>query len=86
MPYAVVIEDRAAQELADLPRQDQRRVLRKIEGLVENPMPPGCVAMHGASKGMFRIRIGDYRVIYNVIRNKLTVLVVKVGHRRDVYR
>lgn len=86
MRYTVVFEDRAVRELADLPKQDQRRVLRKIEGLALDPTPPGCIAMQGKSHGMYRIRVGDCRVIYNIHRGRLTVLVVKVGHRKDVYR
>jgi mRNA interferase RelE/StbE len=55
------------------------------KGLAENPYPPGCKKLAG-DEGFWRIRVGDYRVVYTVIQSKLVVLVVKIGHRREVYR
>lgn len=62
------------------------RIREKIDSLAETPKPPAAKALSGSSKRYVRLRIGDYRIIYRIDRKNLTVLVVKVGHRRDVYR
>ena len=62
----------------------QRRILSRIELLAENPRPPGAIKLTG--QDAYRIRIGDYRVIYAIADKQLVVLVVDVGHRWDVYR
>ncbi|MGA2053356.1 MAG: type II toxin-antitoxin system RelE/ParE family toxin [Opitutales bacterium] len=58
---------------------------RAIDALLENPRPPGGKAMTGLDK-TWRIRVGEYRVIYEVQDDRLVVLVIRVGHRGDVYR
>jgi mRNA interferase RelE/StbE len=62
-----------------------RRVDARILALAEDPRPPGVVKMQGA-EGYFRIRIGDYRVVYAIEDDVLLVLVVRIGHLREVYR
>jgi mRNA interferase RelE/StbE len=62
----------------------QRRIVEKIEALADDPRPAGSVKLTG--HGAYRIRVGDYRVIYAVADDQLVVLVVEVGHRREVYR
>ncbi|MCE9589917.1 MAG: type II toxin-antitoxin system RelE/ParE family toxin [Planctomycetes bacterium] len=85
MRYAVVIDTKAAREIEALPRQDQRRIISKIEALANNPRPSGCVRLAGES-GLWRCRSGVYRIIYQIQDARLLIVVVKVGHRRDVYR
>jgi mRNA interferase RelE/StbE len=62
-----------------------RRVDARILALAEEPRPPGVVKMQGA-EGYYRLRIGDYRVVYAIEDDVLLVLVVRIGHRREVYR
>lgn len=56
-----------------------------IDGLAENPRPPGCVKLQGGDE-LFRVRVGDYRIVYQIQDAVLVVLVVQVGHRREIYR
>ena len=83
--YHVDIARRAVKALAALPRREQQRVRAAIDLLADNPRPPGCVAMTGEAHA-YRVRVGDYRIIYEVLDDRLVVQVVRVGHRRDVYR
>ncbi|MHB1548156.1 MAG: type II toxin-antitoxin system RelE family toxin [Acidimicrobiales bacterium] len=76
---------RAAKVVNGLSRQDQQRVRAAIDLLAEQPRLPGCVAMAGEPHA-YRVRIGDYRIVYEVFDSRLVVQVVRVGHRRDVYR
>ncbi len=83
--YRVEFRPAAVKQLEGLPRSAQRRVLARVEALGRDPRPPGCRKLTGA-ENTYRIRIGRYRVIYDVLDDRLVVLVVKVGHRREVYR
>ena len=85
MPYTVVIPKSAKKELAALPRQIGERVVAAIRGLASEPRPDGCVKLAGL-KDTYRLRVGDYRVVYDIHDRILQVLLLKVGHRRDVYR
>ncbi len=62
-----------------------RRFSRALEALAENPRPPGCLKMQG-NEELYRIRVGDYRIIYQVQDAVLIVLVVVIGNRREIYR
>lgn len=75
----------ARKQLAALPPDAQRRIDIRILALSENPRPPGARKVAGAD-GVYRIRAGDYRVVYRIEDRVLLVLVIRVGHRRDVYR
>jgi mRNA interferase RelE/StbE len=75
----------AQREYLRLPKPDRQRVGQRIELLANNPRPAGCTKLAGA-KNLWRIRCGDYRVIYAIEDAALIVAVAKVGHRRDVYR
>jgi mRNA interferase RelE/StbE len=85
MAYAVEIDTKAVREIRRLSRQDQRRIIAKAEALTDNPRPRGCVKLSG-SENLWRIRVGVYRIIYEIQDEQLLVTVVRVGHRRDVYR
>jgi mRNA interferase RelE/StbE len=82
--YRLLIKPSAAKELDRLPTGDRRRVVRRIEGLSADPRPSGCEKISGDDK--YRVRQGDYRVIYLVNDDRRDVVVFKIGHRRDVYR
>ncbi len=71
--------------MAKLPRQEQQRVRAAIDLLADEPLPPGCTKLAGESS-VYRVRIGDYRILYEIIDARLVVQVVRVGHSRDVYR
>ncbi len=84
MTYSVDILRRAQKQLARIDRQDHARIISAIEGLAENPRPSGCKKLSG--RPAWRIRIGPYRVIYEIHDGRLLVLVVDIGARREVYR
>lgn len=68
-----------------LPRKEQQRVRAAIDLLAETPRPPGCRALVGEA-GVYRVRVGDHRIVYEVHDTVLLVQVVRVGHRREVNR
>jgi mRNA interferase RelE/StbE len=75
----------AQRQLASLDRPTRRRVANRIEALGTDPRPPEAEILKGGG-GELRIRVGDWRVIYVVHDDKLLILVIKIGHRSDVYR
>lgn len=83
--YQVEITRDALRALAKLDKPVRRRVQAAIEALGEQPRPHGAVALHELP-GAYRIRVGDYRVIYTIDDGRLIVLVVDLGHRREIYR
>jgi mRNA interferase RelE/StbE len=83
--YEVRIARRALRSLARLERRDQQRIRAALDLLAENPRPPACVAMQG-EESVYRIRVGNYRIVYEVLDSVLLVHVVRIGHRREVYR
>ncbi|MDE0581309.1 MAG: type II toxin-antitoxin system RelE/ParE family toxin [bacterium] len=83
--YTVEISRRAIRSIAALPRKEEQRVRAAIKLLADEPRPPNCVALTG-EQSVYRVRVGDYRIVYKVIDARLMILVIRVGHRRDVYR
>jgi mRNA interferase RelE/StbE len=83
--YGLRIRPSALQELQALQDRDRARVVRRIDALAGNPRPPGSLKMAGTGSE-YRLRAGDYRVIYTVDDGARMVTVEKVGHRGDVYR
>jgi len=82
--YNLLIKASAAKELEALPRKDRTRIAAKIEGLADNPRPPGSEKLSGEEK--YRLRQGDYRVLYSIQDTSTTVTIVKIGQRREIYR
>lgn len=82
--YNVQIKRSAAKELETVPLKDRRRIVTRIEGLRIEPRPPECEKLSG--DGKYRIRQGNYRILYEIQDQALIVTVVRVGDRRDVYR
>jgi mRNA interferase RelE/StbE len=83
MSYEVLILRRAQKELANLPKTDYERIRDAVAELAENPRLLGCKKLVGREG--WRIRSGDYRVIYEIDDSRQTVTVLHIGHRRDVY-
>ena len=82
--YKLYIKPSAVKEIESLPKKDRVRVIKKIQGLATDPRPPGCEKLTGEEK--YRVRQGRYRVVYSITDKELIVTVVKVGHRRDIYK
>ena len=80
----LLIKPSAAKELENLRRKDRARIVQRISRLAAHPRPPGCEKLSGHDQ--FRVRPGDFRVVYSIDDAEPSVLVVKIGHRRDVYR
>lgn len=85
MRYTVEITPKARKQLAGLPEADRKRIGKKIDALENAPRPPGCVKLSD-SDDLYRVRVGDYRIVYAVRDAFLYILVVRIGHRREVYR
>ena len=84
MQYRVIIRHQAEKELKRLGHEEQRRVAKKLLLLENEPFPTGAITLQG--KRGYRIRIGDYRVLYEVDEPSKTLIITAIGHRRDVYR
>jgi mRNA interferase RelE/StbE len=82
--YSLRIKRSAAKEIEALPPKDRRRVVARIESLANSARPQGAEKLSGEEK--YRLRQGDYRILYEIIDAELVVTVVKVGNRRDVNR
>lgn len=82
--YKVEIKKSAAKEIEHLHHKDMKAVLEKIESLSENPRPHDCKKLSAQEK--YRVRCGNYRILYSIKDDILIIFVVKVGHRKDVYR
>jgi len=84
MAYKIELATSARRAFDKLPKDAQRRLAETIDGLAEQPRPAQALKMTG--KDLYRVRSGDYRVIYQIQDKALLVLIVKIGHRREVYR
>ena len=85
MTYTVEVTPAAGRQIRKLERETQRRVLACLEGLGEEPRSKDSVKLQ-AAEDLYRVRVGDYRIIYEISDRQLLVLVLKVGHRREIYR
>lgn len=85
MAYKLEILPTAKRQLDRFPADVQRRIAEAINRLRENPRPVGAIKLTG-HEGLYRVRSGDYRIVYRIEDNRLLVLIVKVGHRREIYR
>jgi len=83
--YSILIKPSAVKEIEAIPlKKDRQRIVGRIRKLAEDPRPLGCEKLSG--QGRYRIRQGRYRILYSIEDQDLIVSVVKVGHRKDVYR
>lgn len=83
--YRIELKPSAERAFMALPREVRRRLDRRLLALESDPRPPGTKALAGEA-GVYRLRVGDYRVLYEVHDDRILVLVLAVGHRRDIYR
>lgn len=84
MAYRIEIERRAVKALGRLPKREQARLLAAIDALAEDPTPAGCTPVRAAPKGTYRIRVGDYRVIYLVLNDEQVIVVARVARRSEM--
>ena len=82
--YNILLTRSAAKELERIPLQDRRRIVARIGSLADDPRPAGAERLSGDEK--YRVRQGNYRILYEIVDHELIVTVVRVGHRREVYR
>jgi mRNA interferase RelE/StbE len=82
--YELKFKKSVARDLRPFPKQDVKRIMQRIRSLADDPRPAGCEKLSGQER--YRVRQGAYRIVYEIENARLTVLVVKVGHRREVYR
>ena len=82
--YQVIVSPSAEKELERLPKKIIQRITEELDGLAENPRPLGCLKLQG-EENSYRIRVGVYRVVYEIHAKKVLVLVVRIRHRKDAY-
>ena len=85
MAYAVVLKPAARRDLRKLPDDVRRRIASRIDALAGDPRPSGAEDLRG-EPDLYRVRVGEYRILYQIESKALVVLVVRIGHRREVYR
>ena len=82
--YKVFFRESVEKDLREIPKKDLRKILHRIKLLSDNPWPPGHEKLTGQER--YRIRQGRYRIVYSIQEKELTVWIVEVGQRKDVYR
>ncbi len=82
--YQINFRKQALKDLESIPRKDVVKIKEAIWELRNNPRPHGCLKLKGS--GLYRIRLGDYRIVYDIQEEKVTILVVNVRHRKEIYR
>lgn len=82
--YKVYFKKSVEKDFAAIPKKDLKKIIKRIEKLAEDPRPQGCEKLTGQDR--YRLRQGRYRIVYSIQNNELTVWVIKVGHRKDIYR
>lgn len=82
--YSLFFKESVRKDLDSIPKNDLQRIMVRIASLADNPRPPGSEKLSGEEK--YRVRQGNYRIIYSIEDSRLIVMIVKVGHRREVYR
>ena len=82
--YKVYFRESVEKDFGTIPKKDIEKILQRIALLATNPRPPGCEKLTGQER--YRVRQGRYRIVYSVQDDVLTVWIVKIGHRKDIYR
>ena len=82
--YRLTFKESVTKDFRFIPKEDIRRILKRIEALADDPRPIGSEKLSGQER--FRVRQGVYRIVYEILDKELVIIVVKVGHRREVYR
>lgn len=84
--YSIHFAPRIEQQLNLIPKNIRKLIFDRIEKLSSDPRPLGVEPLQGAEKGLFRIRQGDYRIVYSIQDQKLLILIVRIVHRKEVYK
>jgi mRNA interferase RelE/StbE len=82
--YEILFKESVWKDLKKIPKRELKKIFSRVEKLCNDPRPMGCEKLTGEE--LYRIRQGNYRIVYSLQDNELTVWVIKVGHRKDVYR
>ena len=82
--YRVFFKKSVRKDLSVIPKNDLKKILERIQGLEEDPRPTGCEKLTG--QGRYRLRQGRYRIVYSIQEDELSIWIVKVGHRKNIYR
>ncbi len=82
--YEIYFRESVERDFYTIPKKDLKKILQRIEMLTDNLRPPGCEKLTGQER--YRVRQGRYRILYSIQDDELTVWIVKVGHRKNVYR
>ena len=82
--YSVFFRKSVEKDLSSIPKKDVWRILTRIKSLENDPRPPGCEKLTGQER--YRLRQGRYRIVYSIQDDELTIWIVTVGHRKDIYR
>lgn len=82
--YNIKFKKSSVKELYAIPKKDLKKIISKIEMLTDNPRPPGCVKL--TDKEQYRIRQGNYRILYSIEDNRLIIYIVKISHRKNIYK
>jgi len=85
MTYAIEISSSAAKALAKVAKRDRLRIAGAIELLSVEPRPPRAKMLRGGEHGRWRVRVGNYRIVYTIVDERLLILVLRIAHRREVY-
>jgi mRNA interferase RelE/StbE len=83
--YSIEFSPSAAKSFAKLDKPLRLRISGAIELLAVDPRPPAAKMLRGDEQGWWRVRVGDYRIVYTITDGRLSILVLRIGHRRDVY-
>ena len=81
--YKLFFKKSVQKDFDAIPKKDLKRILKRIEALAEDPRPPGCEKLTGQKR--YRLRQGRYRIVYSIQDDELTIWIVKVGHRKNLY-
>lgn len=84
--YRIELDRRVKKDVKSVPPQDMERIKAAISNLSSNPRPPGCKKLKGKNYHYFRIRVGDYRIVYTIEDQVLLIIIVRVGHRKEIYQ
>ena len=82
--YRVFFKKSVQKDLSAVPKKDLKKILNRIQSLEDDPRPPGCEKLTGQER--YRLRLGRYRILYAIQNDALSIWIVKVGHRKDIYR
>jgi mRNA interferase RelE/StbE len=85
MAYRIEVTPRARKDLRALPKRERQRIAEQIDALTTDPRPTGCKKLKGR-EDFYRIRVGDYRVVYQIEDEVLLILIVRVGDRKEIYK